>query len=248
MKLRKFGRILKRTIKKNLSTGLVVGAMVGVPVTCYFVAKETPKAMKALEEAEDCSKIEKAGIMVSSYKKSIAFGAATEAMILGNHIKNTRRIAALTGLAASQVSKRKEVDKAVKELFGDDANEVQKKIVEEKISNSEIMSDAIQTGNGDTLCYEPVCGHFFYSSQRHIQQAIFDINESATKHYDDYVDFNAIFKELGLPTCTFGDNFGFPVPANGKVVEVVLDAEKTYEGLPYLVLNFMSDWTEIAFV
>ena len=238
MRINRFFRRVSKTLTKNMGTGLAVGAMIGVAVTCYFVAKETPEAKKNLEELdEESGTLEKAKTAVKSYKKSIASALVTEGMIFGSNFANKKEIAALTAFGMSQIGKRAEVEKATKDILGDKSGEVQKKIVETKLHQPEVLETAIYTGHGNVLCYEPLTGHFFYASQNYILNEALSLDkDSASYGYED-ITLNDWLDALHLPECLLGENCGWAYNPDGNSVDIGFDSG-VVEGLPYLSIRY----------
>jgi hypothetical protein len=230
---------LGKTLSKHMGSGLAVGAMIGVVVTCYFVAKEAPKAKEALEELdEDAGAVEKVKTVAKTCKKSIISATATEAMILGSNFAHKKTIATLTAFAATQVTKKEEVEKAAKKLFGDDApKEIHKDIVETKMHQPEVKENAIYTGHGNILCYEPLCGHFFYASRAFIENELVNLEKSAFRMGEDYITMNEWFDSLRLPMNLLGDNYGWPRDNDTDTIGISFSTGQV-DGIPYLLIEY----------
>lgn len=228
-------------LTKNTGTVLAVGGMVGVAVTCYFVAKETPEAKEALEELdEDAGIVKKTVTGAKSYKKSIAAAVVTEGLILGSSFAYKKEIALLTAFGMSQMDRIKEIDKATKKVLGDDVGEINKAVVEEKLHQPEILESAIYTGHGNILCYEPLTGHFFYGSQNYILSEALKIDKDSARYGYSDVHLNDWLDALGLPTCILGESIGWEYNPNGDTIDITFDSG-VVEGLPYLAIRYEAE-------
>lgn len=246
MKIKDFAKSVGKTLSKNMGTGLAVGAMIGVAVTCYFVAKEAPKVKEALEELDEEAGIgEKVVTVAKTCKKSIIFGVATEGMILGSNFAHRRTIATLTAFAATQVTKKNEVEVAARKIFGDDADKIQRTIVEEHLHQPEVLETAIYTGHGNVLCYEPLCGHFFYASKAFIQSTQISLEKNAMEYAEEYISLNDWFDSLNLPMTLFGDHYGWAYNGIDETVGISFDSG-IVEGLPYLIIKYDEMPTEMG--
>ena len=246
MKFKRFIKMLGKGVKKNAASGLTVAGMIGVPVTGYFVAKETPAANKRLKDNADKSKAEKLGIIVGSYPKSISAGLLTMGSIYGANHFNKKEIATLTAICATQASKNATYEKKVRELFGDEkAAEIENAVIEDRLHQPETMDTAIYTGHGNILCYEPFCGHFFYASQAYILKAALELDKCAKNYSQDYIELNDWFCELRLPESDVGNDFGWPYNPDDVTIDVSFDHGLTPEGLPYLKIVYADRPSEI---
>ena len=233
-------RASKHYIKKNAASGLTVAAIAGVVVTAYFVAKETPEANKKLEENKDANVPEKIGVVVGAYPKSIISGGVTVGCILGANYINKREIATLSALCATQASKNINLEKKMREILGQEkTDEVKNEILKEEIGqHPEILEEAIRTGKGNVLCYEPLCSHFFYSSKQAIENAVTAVDNHCKKYGDDYVEANLWMAELGLPSAEILENYGFPYSSTDDSVSIYITGDTTGNGIPYLYINY----------
>lgn len=115
-------------LKKHSSTILTCLGAVGVIATAVTAVKETPKAIKLLEEAEqdkgeELTKIEKAKTVASVYIPSVIIGAATISCIFGSNYINKRTQAAMISAYALLGQSYNEYKRKVDEIYGEGANE-----------------------------------------------------------------------------------------------------------------------------
>ena len=250
MKLKLNGIIknAKKYVKKNAASGLTLAAIAGVIVTAYYVKKETPEANKKLEENKDANIPEKAGILIGAYPKSFAAGGITIGCIYGANYLNQKNIAALSAICATQASKNITIDKKMREIIGKEkTDEVNSEAIKEYIDkHPELLETAIRTGKGNVLCYEPLCAHFFYSSEGAILKDAANIDKRCKKFGDDYVEANSWMNELGLPDADILNSYGWPYDPTDDSVAIYCTADKTKNGTPYLVINYMDDPIEFG--
>lgn len=120
-------------LKRHSSTILTVIGAIGVGATAVIAVKDTPKALRILDEAEQekgeeltvKEKIIKVGPI---YIPAIAVGVSTIACIFGANALNKRNQAALMSAYALLDQSYKDYKRKVSDIYGEDAD---KRIIEE---------------------------------------------------------------------------------------------------------------------
>ena len=83
---------MNKFLNKHSASILTCCASAGVIFTAVLVAKETPKALKLLEEEKDSSTVvNKVVTVVSTYAPAIVMGSVTIACIFGANIMNKKQ-------------------------------------------------------------------------------------------------------------------------------------------------------------
>lgn len=120
-------------LKRHSSTILTVMGAIGVGATAVIAVKDTPKALRILDEAEQKKGEEltvKEKIITAGpvYIPAIAVGVSTIACIFGANALNKRNQAALMSAYALLDQSYKDYKRKVSDIYGEDAD---KKIIEE---------------------------------------------------------------------------------------------------------------------
>lgn len=172
------------------STILTCVGAAGVIATAIFTAKETPKALALLKQAEknkgeDLTNVEKVKVAAPAYIPAIAVGASTIACIFGANILNKRTQAVLAGAYPLLDSTYKEYKKKVNELYGEDADtRVQTELAKEHIDEVEEFKE-----ENEELIFDMTTMRFFNST---IEKA--DLGDGTecyiiTSPYESLLDF-----------------------------------------------------------
>lgn len=128
--LKKAGTVVKAGVKvvdkygpqimAFVSTGCFIGSII-------FAVKESPKAREALEEKEDAGQelnlLEKGATVVSNMPWTFALAGGGLALQIGSWVKESARIAAMTGLIATQVKDNETLIEAAKQVVGPEKTE-----------------------------------------------------------------------------------------------------------------------------
>lgn len=144
----------KGFIKNYGSTILTCVSAAGTIATAIIAVKETPKAIKLLEEAkdkkgEDLTVIEKIKTAGPAYIPSISIGVGTIACMFGANILDKKQTASMAGAYALASSSFTEYKNKLKELYEE---EVDAKIREEILNEKYVANpDPI---HASTLCMD----------------------------------------------------------------------------------------------
>lgn len=133
--------------KRNGSNILTLIGAAGVIATAVLTAKETPKAMRILKEAEEAkgeklTKVEMVKTVAPAYIPAAVTGAATIACIFGINSLSKKQQASIASAYALLDSSYKEYRKKVNDIYGDDADDrVKDEIARERYDEDESTVD-----------------------------------------------------------------------------------------------------------
>lgn len=151
--------------KSLVSTLLTCVGAAGVITTAVLAAKETPKALALIEDAEDkkgeeLTVVEKVKTVAPAYIPAITVGASTIACIFGANILNKRTQATLAGIYPLIDSTYKEYKKKVDEVFGEGSDA----IVETEVAKDHLDEiDEFEEEKGE-LIFDMTTMKFFNST------------------------------------------------------------------------------------
>lgn len=141
------------------------------------------------------------------------------AIILSNHL-NRKEIIALTATGTYLAMNRDELEKAIKEKYGDEALEEIKEKVRDVIvpKQIEVVSavSAEETGFGNTLCLEGYSGRIFRSSLDAVYKGIAEFNDRyQTPYFNEKIPctpmcYNDLYDCWGITETQWGYQWGWP--------------------------------------
>lgn len=203
----------KLFLNRNASTILTCLGGVGVVATAVLAVKETPKALKVLERAEEekgeeLTKMEIIKVAGPVYIPSVLVGVSTIACIFGSNMLNKRTQASLMSAYALLDNSYKEYRNKVGELYGEDANE---KITEE-LAKDKYKEDEIPVSDDKKLFYDEFSGRMFESTINEVQNAEYQINRDLSMR--DYATVNEFYEYLKIPPIEGGDELGWSTGMN----------------------------------
>lgn len=237
----------RRTIIKNSPAILTGIGVLGVFSTVYGAIDATPKAMQILEERRaeeldineefnDFTRWEMFQAVWKCYIPTFISGTITVIAIISANSVNQRRNAALIGLYSLSENALKEYKNKVIETIGEKkGQEIKDGIAKDRIIKNPVRdTEIINTGHGDTLCYEVLSGRYFRSDIEHIRRSL---TEASIKLMTEmFMSLNEIYSELDLPTIGVGDMMGWNIDDGS--IKPEFSSQLTENDIPCLVLDF----------
>lgn len=199
----------KRFLDKNASTILTFIGGAGVIATTIVAIKDTPKAVKLLEEAknekgEELTKLEVVKVAGPVYIPTILTGATTIACIFGANTLNKRQQASLMSAYALLDSSYKEYKNKIIDLHGEEADiNARAEIAKDEYEKAEIDGDE----EDGQLFYDNYSHRYFRSTPEDVLRAELKVNEIL--NHDAYLSLNELYDELGLEQVPYGDDVGW---------------------------------------
>ena len=215
--------IFKKTGQFMAKNSPVIAAslgVIGLGCAVYSAIKAAPKAKEQIEKAEieknneeikaaqeesrevhmePLTKTEKAKIYGKVFLPTIAITAVTATCIVGSVILANRQTAKAMLLYGATATTLEQYKDAAKEVVGENKERaIHDKMVQNKADATPLAeASIIQTGRGNTLCYDTQSGRWFYSSIPAIESTINQLNKTLIE--TGTVSLNDYFYALGLP-------------------------------------------------
>lgn len=205
----------KLFVKRNASTILTCLGGAGVVATAVMAVKATPKAMRAIdiaqdEKGEELTKLEVIKVAGPAYIPSILTGTTTLACIFGANILNKREQAALMSAYAFLDNSYKEYKKKVEELYGEDGvSHIREELAKDKYEDADIsVEDELE------LFYDEFSERYFQSTKYKVQRAMYEINR--TIQMGGGVTLNDFYEHLGVDPVEYGELLGWSEGGNNE--------------------------------
>lgn len=254
-----FVKACKVGLTKNAPTILTMTGITAMASSTYWAVKATPKAL-ALKEKAEVEKNKKAGTFKGDkvndwipltkveivqtcwrcYAPAFITGVLGAACLIGANSMNLRKNAALAAAYALSETNFKEYREKTLEEVGEKKEEkIRNAVAEEKITKNPVnTSTVLETGNGDTLCYDAICGRYFKSSIEKLKSALNELNMELVQ--DGYVSLNQYYDLIGLPDGMLGDDLGWSINDHHSTVQLDLSAQLTKDEAqtPCMVVAF----------
>ncbi len=210
------GKLLSHSklfLNRNASTILTVIGGAGVVATAVLAVRETPKAMRNVQEAteekgEELTTFEVIKAAGPAYIPAVIAGTATLACIFGANVLNKRQQAALMSAYALLDTNFKNYQKKAEELYGEGAGIR----IREELAKDEYEETDIRVEEGKELFYDMYSNRYFQSTLYDVQQAEYRLNRNLITR--DYAYLNEFYEELGIEPVIAGYSLGWTRGAN----------------------------------
>ena len=208
-----------------------------------LAVKATAKACLLIHDRKDELEVEKlrATELIKTtwkcYIPAIMTCGVSIACLVGASSVNFKRNAALATAYKLSEAALSEYKDAVIEAIGEKKEQsVRDKVAEERLKKNPVSkSEIIVTGNGTTLCYDPVGNSYFKSNIQQIESAKNKLN--ARMLSENYVSLNDFYDELGISPTKLGDDLGWDIYKDG-LVEIAFSSQLAEDGTPCLVMDY----------
>lgn len=218
--------------------------IVGMVATTVLAVKATPKALMIIEErkldlkTDKLTKVDTVKVAWKCYIPPMITGVASIGCLVGASSVNARRNAALAAAYVLSETTLKEYQEGVIETVGEKrATEIRDEIAKRKVDNNPITNkEVVMTGQGETLCLEPLSGRYFRSDIEKVRAAVNNINFMLLN--DDYISLNDFYCELGLGETKMGEQLGWHIQ-EGKI-DVHFSTHLAENGEPCLVIDLVN--------
>lgn len=242
-----------RFAKNNVSSIMTGAGVIGMGISIITAVKSTPLALDKLDEKADELMCEPCDLTVADratatwkvYLPSVALFVSSAGLIVGGHIVQLRKTAAIASAAAiteRAFSEFKAV--AMEELGETGATAVREKLADRRLKNHrENMAETPAKApdiagipdSNSVRCLEPISGRLFWSTMANITAAINEANAQMLE--DGNLSLNDLNDYLGLDHIPPGDEIGWSYYRD-KLLRAHFTARLGQGGYPLLVMDY----------
>ena len=225
----------------EILTGIGIAGMI---TTTILAVRATPKALELIEEKkeeesiDELSSFEVVKVAWKPYIPAMVTCVASTACLIGASSVNTKRNAALaTAYKLSETALSEYRDKVVETIGEKKERIVRDKVAEERVKKNPVSkNEVIITGNGKTLCFDPISGRYFMCSIETIKKAENTLNKQMLHDISGYVSLNEFYDELGLDHTSVGDDLGWNTD---QLIDINFSSQLNDNGEPSVVLDYL---------
>lgn len=198
----------------EILTGIGIAGMV---TTTVLAVKATPKALELIGlrkfelETEKLTPIETVKVAWKPYIPAAVTGIASVACLIGASSVSARRNAALATAYQLSTTALAEYKDQVIETVGEKKEEaIREKVSQKQLDKTPVTSsEVIMTGNGTSLCLDPLSKRYFESNIEVVRQAEITLNKQMQQSICGSVSLNEFYDEIGLDRIDIGDDLGW---------------------------------------
>ena len=216
----------------------------GMITTTILAVRATPKALELIEEqkeeesVDEFSSFEVVKVAWKPYIPAMVTCVVSTACLIGASSVNTKRNAALaTAYKLSETALSEYREKVVETIGEKKERIVRDKVAEERVKKNPVSkNEVIVTGNGKTLCFDPISGRYFMCSIETIKRAENTLNKQMLHDISGYVSLNEFYDELGLDHTSVGNDLGWNT---NQLIDIDFSSQLNDNGEPSVVLDYL---------
>ena len=204
--VRKFFNSTKATISKHSPAILIGLAIVSGGTAVVLAVKETPKALKRIEEKKQETQVDKLTPLETvkatwpCYIPAAAAFTFAAGCAIGSQSIHVKRNAALaTAYKISETALLEYRDKVVETIGEKKEQTVRDKVAQEKIDTIPFVpEDVTHTGKGTSLFLDPLSKRYFVSDKQVLHAAENKLNKKMMQSICGSTSLNEFYTEIGL--------------------------------------------------
>ena len=225
----------------EILTGIGIAGMI---TTTILAVRATPKALELIEEqkeeesVDELSSFEVVKVAWKPYIPAMVTCVVSTACLIGASSVNTKRNAALaTAYKLSETALTEYREKVIETIGEKKERIVRDKVAEERVKKNPVSkNEVIVTGNGKTLCFDPISGRYFMCSIETIKKAENTLNKQMLHDISGYVSLNEFYDELGLDHTSVGNDLGWNT---NQLIDIDFSSQLNDNGEPSVVLDYL---------
>lgn len=225
----------------EILTGIGIAGMIS---TAVLAVKATPKAMELIEEKkreewlDKLSPVEIVKVAWKPYIPAIVTCVTSTACLIGASSVSAKRNAALaTAYKLSETALTEYREKVIETIGEKKELTIRDKVAEERVKKNPVSkNEVIITGNGKTLCFDPISGRYFMCSIETIKRAENTLNKQMLHDISGYVSLNEFYDEIGLDHTSVGDDLGWNTD---QIIDIDFSSQLNDNGEPSVVLDYL---------
>ena len=238
---RNLGNKAVRALKRASPTMLACFSAAGVVATVVLAVRATPKALRLIDDREirEEKRLNTAEVVKTTWKCYIpaaVTGTLSVACLIGASSVNAKRNAALaTAYTISETALKEYREKALEVVGPKKEQAIRDAVAKDKLEKAKVEGrEFINTGLGETPCFEPLTNSLFKSDIESIRRAENNLNKRMRDELQ--ITVNEFLQEIGLEPCddSIGEKMGWDIDKG----YIDLDfSSQLVNGVPYLVIG-----------
>lgn len=228
------------------SPGILAGlGVIGMFTAIGMAIHATPKAVVVLEaeagnrgvEPGELKPIDTVKTVGVYYIPTLATAVLSTFLIFEGFSINNKRHAALAAAYGLSEAALKDFQDKLVEVDGEKKlDKVRKAIAKDQVEKHPVENtEIVLTGNGETLCYEPLSGRYFKSDIDKIKQAVNRTNSYLVR--EGIISLNDFYYELGLDGTSIGRDIGWEL-SQDDLIDLDFTATLTSDNTPCLAIGY----------
>lgn len=223
----------------EILTGIGIAGMI---TTVVLAVRATPKALQLIEEKKEETQTDKLtpiDTVKATWKcyipAAVTCVTSTACLIGASRVSLRRNAALATAYKLSETALTEYRDQVVETVGEKKEQTIREKVNQKQIEKTPVSKNEIfVTGDGETLCLDPLSKRLFKSDQDRIRKAENALNKQMIHDICGSVSLNEFYDELGLDRTDVGDILGWNTE---HLIDLDITPGLTENGKPCLVIG-----------
>lgn len=226
----------RNLVSRNSSDILLAGGVGCILFGGALAIRQTPKAIKLLEEKEEKDKLKKVKKVAPLFVPAVGFTVLGIVQIIWARNITKNKIAAITtAYTVSETAYKTFKDKVKDNIDDEKYEEIKQKVADDKMRNDSINNkEVVVTARGNVLIYDNMSGRYLKSTMEDIDRAANIINKRLRN--DMTIQLNEFYCEIGLPIVKMGCEVGWNI--DREDLEISYTSSIAENGEPCLVMDY----------
>lgn len=223
----------------EILTGIGIAGMI---TTTILAVKATPKALKSIEEKKEEEQVEKLTpkeTVKATWKHYIPAAVtgitSTACLIGGSHVSLRRNAALATAYKISETAMTEYREQVVETIGEKKEQAVREKVNQKQIEKVDPVKNEIYvTGEGESLCLDPLSKRLFKSDIDIIRKAENRLNKQMLHDICGSASLNDFYDEIGIDRTDVGEVLGWNTD---HLIDLDITPGMSANGKPCLVIG-----------
>ena len=227
---------MRNIMSKNSADSLLVGGVVCLLGAGVLAVRQTPKALRILEEKETATNMAKVKAVAPLYIPSVLLSGLGIAQIVWSRNITHNKLAALaTAYTVSETAYRTYRNKVQDIVEPEKMEKIKREFASDILKNDPSTNkEVIISSRGEELIYDTMSGRYFRGSMEDIYRVENVLNKKLMNEMT--ISLNEFYSEINLPVVKVGCELGWKIERDN--VSIGISAGLTEDGRPCLVLDY----------
>lgn len=229
-------KTVRHLLNRNASDLLLVGGVICILGGGALAIRQTPKAVKILEEKKNKKTINKVKAVTPLFVPAIGLTViGITQIVYSRNITKNKLAAITTAYTISETAYKTYRDKVKDIVEPEQYEEIKREVVRETVNKNPGNKETINISGNKVLIYDNSADRYFEGTLNEVEKAVNCMNKRMRT--DMTISLNDLYSEIGLNPTKTGDYLGWHIDKDE--IEIYTSSGIADDGRPYIVLELL---------